>query len=1299
MTPVIRQQLSSHPPSTEPENYTALDPTNDRQTTDAITDDRVSGTRRQTNETMDAITDDMVSGPRRQTNETMDAITYDRVSGPRRQTNEIMDVITDDRVSHPHRQTMDAITDDMVSGPRRQTMDAVTEDRVSGPRRQIMNSRSEDRVPGHHRQTMDAITEDTVSGPRRQIMNSRSEDRVPGPHRQTMDAITEDRVSRPHRQTMNSRSEVRVSGPHRRTMGTGAEDMVSGPRRQLIIPAEVTSNSGLAANRAAERGHVRSPRSNTTHSRHRSTGVRRVQQRGSRVTQSVEVNNVASTTSTTRDTSANVCDEITPRMYFGEMRTGGDNRGDCPARVERVNTPSDLHHVFNTTVVIVESDLNENVTPLMHSAHKTSMGSDIDSDEACSESAQIHRAQNKIVRNVGPSSGSDGEEMSLEDHQHVRADGATTGIETRGGARQHISEHLHKMNIDRESDGESQKHIRQQVYKCLHRMKVDGDSGSDASSDLDMLSHSCDRRADFVSLVKAASHTRRDSPKVNCVDRKAISGNRDSGQINSHMAPPRMTEKQQTDVTNWPLKRDPAYTSQVNERLARLTSKTNVLAHVNVALRDGRKLSPTVPNYPTSPGRSNHSYSGRSNHSSPGRSNPTSPRWSNDSYSSRSNHSSPHRSNPISPGRSNHSSPRRSNPISPGRNNHSSPRRSYPVSPGRSNSTSPGRSNPSKVRKVFHDLKYQHKPDHDAKLHFSGVTQLHEGDDSKINCGLSENQTHVRSSPKWIDRTSPGCVTAIKSEDGIGRGAESRKTRKSRAGAIADSGTQDVVVKCRFQDGQTKPPVETELIGQLSEEKQHQCQLATDDSVARHRKPGGCKSLFAGAREPIKIHQSKTEVLHYQIVEEIKDELVHSDDGEQTEGTHMFREQSFDDEKSRRMNSRQKRSPAQKIDQQSCKDDKSHRMGHDWKQSPAQRTYKDRLGSSPPRKTDLNIQREAEHQSSLKVVSNSWHGSPVNKHDGNVHEDRARESTEPDLRIPVSRWKHCRNHTSDVPDEDTDHEVLFHGDDRAHLNQRQPKPDYTVETSGGIASGGTTSAADVGNRNPEGIPSDSNARKKYNMKQARNARVNESSEKLLTDQVPTAKKGTKRHVKQDTFLTFSNKKQRRSLSCPLTREEDKTEGDSGARSQTFGTERKSWLRGKEVGSVYASAESQCTTRVDAAPRIRHKHVTGLDVRTAEVDLTDSPQSVTNCLSTSPDVGSTTNSWIASPDATFVVESTSPSNWQTTGCIERLETSTTPRVARSHQKQSARKRRVHEVFPTKHSRHEAVRSQVCALSTV
>ena len=1203
-----------------------------RQTADTNIEDRVSGPHRRT---MDTNIEDRVSGPHRRT---MDTNIEDRVSGPHRRT---MDTNIEDRVSGPYRRTMDTNIEDRVSGPHRQTADTNIEDRVSGPHRRTMDTNIEDRVSGPHRRTMDTNIEDRVSGPHRRTTDTNIEDRVSGPHRRTMDTNIEDRVSGPHRQTADTNIEDRVSGPHRRTMDTNIEDRVSGPhrrttdtstrvsgpRRQLISPADVTSDSGLAANSAAERSNVRSPRSNTTHSSHRSTGVRQLQQRGSRVMSSVETYNLESTT---RDSSANVRDEITSRMYFGETSMDGDNRGDYAVRAERV-TPSDAHHVSNTTVVISESDLGEDAMPLMHSAQKKSMGSNFESDEACSESAQIHRVQNKIVRDASSSSGSDGEAKSS---------------------------HLHKSNIDGDSDGESQNHIRRQVYKCLRRMKVDGDSCSDASSDSDISSLSYDRRTDFidgVSLVKAASHMRKESPQLNCADRREMSVNRESGRLTSHMAPPQMpstnhhcqAEKQQADVRNWPLKTDPAYISQVKEKFARLTSKANVLAHMNAALRDGRTLQRTErnnPSNPTSPGRSNPTSPGRSNHSSPCR--------SNHSYSSQSNH----------------------------------------TSPGRSNPTSPGRSNPSKVHKVFHDLKFKHKPAHDVKLHFSGVTQLHE-DDSKITRGLNQNKTQVKSSPKRFDSMPRDCIT-VKSEDGISKGAQSRKTRKSSTRHVAETGTQDLVDISRFHDRQTKPPVKTELIEKFSDDRQRQCQLATE----MHGTPSCCKSLFAGAREPtLGISQPKTEALRCKMV--TSDKSVHSDD-DQTEGTHMFSEQCFEDEKSHRMNSRQKRSPAQKIARQSYIDGKIHRMDYGWKTSPAQKTYKDRLGSSSERKTDqcMNIQKEVEHQGSLKVVSNNWHGSSVNEHD-----DRVRGSTDAELKIPVSRWKHYSDHSIDVPYEVIDSEVSFRRDDTTQLNQRRPTTDCTLETSAGIASGNTTSTADVGNRNLEGIPSDSNARKKYNLKQTHKARVDDNCSRsgiLLEDQRPVVKKGTKRHVKQDTFLTFSNKKQRSYL-CPLTREEDKTEitmeDDSGARSQTFCTETKSRPRGKEVDSVYALAESQCATRIDTAPRARRKHAPILDARTAEACLMDSPPSSTVRLPPSP--GTTTDSWIASPDATFVFESTSRSSWQTTGCIDhdRVETSTTPAVARSRQKQSTRKRRVHEVFPTERSRDKAVRSQVCVLS--
>ena len=1229
-----------------------------RRTTDTNIEDSVSGPHRQTTDTN---TEDRVSGPHRRT---MDTNIEDSVSGPHRQT---MDTNIEDRVSGPHRRTTDTNIEDRVSGPHRRTTDTNIEDRVSGPHGRTTDTNIEDRVSGPHRRTMDASAEDRVSGPHSQTMDASAEDRVSGPHSQTMDASAEDRVSGPHRRTMDATAEDRVSGPHRRTTNTHrrtTNTRVSGPRRQLIRPAEVTPNSGLAANSAAERSNVRSPRSNTTHSRHGSTGVRRTQQRGSRVMSSTEVYDVETTT---RDTSANVRDE-------------------------RVRTPSDSHNVSNRTVVILESDLGEDATPLMHSAQKKSMGSTVDSDEACSESGQIHRVQNKIVRGVSPSSGSDGKEMSSKCHRRKRVNEAITGSETEGSAQQQISQHLHTTNIDADSDGESQKHIRRQVYKCLHRMKVDGDSGSDAISDSDISSHSYDRRTDFidgVSLVKAASHMRRESPKLNCADRREMSVNRDSGHLNSHMAPPQIPSnhhsqagKQQADVRNWPLKTDAAYISQVKEKLALLTSKANVLAHMNATLRDGRTLSPNVLSYCTPPARSNHSSSSRSNHSSPGRSKTT----------------SPGQSKITSPGRSNHTSPGQSNPTSPGQSN--------PTSPGRSNPTSPGRSNPSKVRKVFHDLKYQHKPAHDVKLHIARVSQLNEADGSKTTCGVIQNQTHVKSSPEWLDSTPPGCMPVIKTEDGVGR---TRRSRKSHVSHIVDSGTQDLVVRRRFQDGQTTPPVETWLTEQLSDKRQCKRQLATDDDrVALHATQSVCKSLFAGALEPISgISQLKTEHLHRKTVKVTKDEFMHSHD-EQTEGTHMFSEPSFDGETSRRMNDRQERSPAQKIDQQSYNDDKSNRMDHEWKRSPVQKTYKDRLGSSSKRKTEqcMNIQKEAEQQGSLKTDPNNRHGSLVNEHDGNVHEDHSRGSTDAELKIPVSRWKHRINHSSDVPDEDSDSEVSFRGDDTTHLNQRRPTTDCTLETSAGIASGRTTSTGDVGNRNLEGIPSDSNARKKYNVKQTGNARVDDSSRSriLLKDQRQTAKKGTKRHVKQDTFLTFSNKKQRSYLLCPLTNAEEKAEitckeGVSEIRSHTFSTETKSRLRGKEVDSVYAFTESYCDTRVDPAPQARRKHAPRLDVRTAEAGPMDSPPSATTRLPPSPGVGFTTNSWVASPDATFVVESTSPSSWQTTGCIDhdRLETSTTPRMARSRQKESTRMRRIHEVFPTEHSRDKAVCSQVCVLS--
>ncbi|KAI0215230.1 hypothetical protein LSAT2_032736 [Lamellibrachia satsuma] len=108
------------------------------------------------------------------------------------------------------------------------------------------------------RQTMTSRTEHRVSSPTRQTTGIRVEDRVSSMARQTTGMRVEDQVSSPARQTTGIRVEDRVSSPARQTTGTRVEDWVSSP---AIVP-----NSSLPGDwRTIERNHRTSPETSTTH--------------------------------------------------------------------------------------------------------------------------------------------------------------------------------------------------------------------------------------------------------------------------------------------------------------------------------------------------------------------------------------------------------------------------------------------------------------------------------------------------------------------------------------------------------------------------------------------------------------------------------------------------------------------------------------------------------------------------------------------------------------------------------------------------------------------------------------------------------------------------------------------------------------------------------------------------------------------------------------------------------------------------------------------------------------------------
>ena len=175
----------------------------------------------------------------------------------------------------------------------------------------------------------------------------------------------------------------------------------------------------------------------------------------------------------------------------------------------------------------------------------------------------------------------------------------------------------------------------------------------------------------------------------------------------------------------------------------------------------------------------------------------------------------------------------------------------------------------------------------------------------------------------------------------------------------------------------------------------------------------------------------------------------------------------------------------------------------------------------------------------------------------------------------------------------------------------------------------------------------------------------------------SSKRGVKRPVNQDTFSASrkqnrgSNYYDRTVVLCSLTRDDHQTERTYVEEVSRIGSalkKFKSWGKGKlqemegankpRRCNVYVSEESHQDTKVDTAHSTQHKHEpvhkhvkkhnaqlhcwsessAGIDTDS----LKESPKSVTNC---SP-AGSTT--WIASPDATFMVESPSLSGQQATG---------------------------------------------------